>query len=258
MKRILLVLTAIVIGSFVYGQSINSKLSQAYKIFESDSQLRSAISSLYVIESKTGKVVFDKNARVGMAPASTQKIITSATAYELLGKDFTYKTQFAYGGKIEDSSLKGSIYIMPSGDPTFGSWRWKSTADNLVLSRLLAAIKQLGIKKYTSVIVDGTGWEDETIPGGWVWEDIGNYYGAGAEKLNWDENQYDLVFQPVHSIGEHVNIKETKPRLYSFNLQSKVVAATKGTGDNTIIYFPVTSSEGIVRGTIPISNVAGH
>ena len=26
---------------------------------------------------------------------------------------------------------------------------------------------------------------------GWIWEDIGNYYGAGVSGLNWHENQYD-------------------------------------------------------------------
>ena len=51
------------------------------------------LASLYVIDAKTGKVVFDKNSQIGLAPASTQKIITSVTAFELLGKDYRYKTE---------------------------------------------------------------------------------------------------------------------------------------------------------------------
>ena len=62
-------------------------------------QLKHAISSLYVIDANTGQVVFDKNSQIGLAPASTQKIITSVTAFELLGKDYRYKTDFYLSGK---------------------------------------------------------------------------------------------------------------------------------------------------------------
>ena len=75
-------------------QKVAQKLQKAFQQFENDSQLKHAISSLYVIDAKTGQVVFDKNSQVGLAPASTQKIITAATAFELLGRDFGYKTFF--------------------------------------------------------------------------------------------------------------------------------------------------------------------
>ncbi|MES2881575.1 MAG: D-alanyl-D-alanine carboxypeptidase, partial [Bacteroidota bacterium] len=77
-------------------QTVTIKLQKAFTNFEKDEQLSNAIASLYVIEAKTGKVVFEKNGRVGLAPASTQKIITAATAYQLLGKEFRYKTEFGY------------------------------------------------------------------------------------------------------------------------------------------------------------------
>ena len=76
-------------------QAVSQKLQNAFQQFENDSQLKHAISSLYVIDAKTGKVVFDKNSQIGLAPASTQKIITAATAFELLGKDYRYTTGFA-------------------------------------------------------------------------------------------------------------------------------------------------------------------
>src|SRR6187402_1435565 len=103
-KRLFLVAGCLllVIGSF--GQTINQKLQKAFAAFEKDSQLKHAISSLYVIDANTGQVVFDKNSQIGLAPASTQKIITSVTAFELLGKDYRYKTDFYYA-KSEEQSL---------------------------------------------------------------------------------------------------------------------------------------------------------
>ena len=63
----------------IYAQTITQKLQKAFLIFEADEQLSHAISSLYVIDAKSGKVVYDKNSGAGLAPASTQKVITHKT-----------------------------------------------------------------------------------------------------------------------------------------------------------------------------------
>jgi D-alanyl-D-alanine carboxypeptidase/D-alanyl-D-alanine-endopeptidase (penicillin-binding protein 4) len=254
LNRCLLILSFsfLFIGS-VSSQSITQRLQSAYQFFESDSQLKSAIASLYVIDGKTGKVVFEKNSTIGLAPASTQKIFAAAAAYELLGKDFQYTTEFGYSGSIENNSLNGSLYIKGSGDPTLGSWRWKSTNEDSVISRIVKAIQRLNIYSYKSIMLDTTKWEGEKIPDGWIWQDIGNYYGAGAEILNWRENQYDLALRSGKNIGDPVDIVSIIPRLYSYRIKSTAVAAAKGSGDNSYIYFPLTGSQGIVRGTIPVS-----
>ncbi|HVF81767.1 MAG TPA: D-alanyl-D-alanine carboxypeptidase, partial [Flavisolibacter sp.] len=143
--------------------------------------------------------------------------------------------------------------IKPSGDPTLGSWRWKATSEESVLKRVGESVAKFGIKNVAGFVVDATGWEGETIPGGWIWDDIANYYGAAAEALNWRENQYDLVMKSGSHIGDAVSIVGTKPKLYNYNLISSVTAAAKGTGDNSYIYFPVASSSAVVRGTIPVN-----
>jgi D-alanyl-D-alanine carboxypeptidase/D-alanyl-D-alanine-endopeptidase (penicillin-binding protein 4) len=253
MKKTFLSFTVLLSVSGLFAQTITTKLAEAFTDFEKDSQLKSSIVSLYVIDAINGNVLFDKNSHIGLAPASTQKIITAAAAYELLGASFQYKTEFGYYGSLKKNRLNGGIYIKPSGDPTLGSWRWKSASEDSVLLRVSNAIKKTGIKKFNSFMIDATGWESETIPGGWIWEDIGNYYGAGAEILNWRENQYDLIMKSGADIGETVIIKGTKPNLYNYNFVSAVTSAAKGTGDNSYIYFPLTSTTAIVRGTIPVN-----
>src|SRR6266542_7063629 len=102
MKKAFLVAGCWLLFAGLYAQTVSKKLQKAYLQFEADSQLRHATSSLYVINAKTGEVVFDKNSQVGLAPASTQKIITAATAFELLGKDYRYKTELGYNGEIKN------------------------------------------------------------------------------------------------------------------------------------------------------------
>jgi len=81
MKKVFLVFGCWLLFHHPSAQSVKEKLQQAYQQFESDSQLKYAVSSLYVINAKTGEVVFDKNSQIGLAPASTQKIITATTAF---------------------------------------------------------------------------------------------------------------------------------------------------------------------------------
>jgi D-alanyl-D-alanine carboxypeptidase/D-alanyl-D-alanine-endopeptidase (penicillin-binding protein 4) len=253
MKKVFLVIGYWSLVHSLNAQSVKEKLRQAYQQFESDSQLRHAISSLYVINAKTGEVVFDKNSQVGLAPASTQKIITATTAFELLGKDYRYKTELAYQGDIVNGDLKGNLYVLGSGDPTFGSWRYVNTTDTVIFEKFRKAIVSNKIRRidgFTVPIADN--WETQLIPDGWIWQDIGNYYGAGASGFNWRENQYDIDLKSTKKIGSSVSIVSIVPELYNLELNSEVKSAEKKSGDNAYIYLPSYSNEGFVRGTIPV------
>jgi D-alanyl-D-alanine carboxypeptidase/D-alanyl-D-alanine-endopeptidase (penicillin-binding protein 4) len=254
MKK-LLVPALLIVSIHSFSQDISKRLQDAYQKFENDSQLSNAISSLYVIDAKTGDVVFDKNSKIGLATASTLKIVSAATAYELLGKDFRYETKFGYIGAIKGKSLFGDFYFKSSGDPTFGSWRWKNTADTFIIDELIAAIKKLNVTAFNAIIIDDKGWNSETIPDGWIWQDIGNYYGAGAAGFNWRENQFDIVMKSGNQIGDPVTIVKTNPKV-NIPLISFVKSAAKGSGDNSYVYFPLLGSNGVVRGTIPINENA--
>ena len=255
MKKIIFVSSYLFLGAWSYCQTVSQQLQMAFQQFESDSQLKHAISSLYVIDAKTGQVVFDKNAQVGLAGASTQKIITAATAFELLGKNYRYKTQFGYQGSISGRRLNGRIYVLPGGDPTLGSWRYESTNESGFTNRLLKAIKGLKIDTAEYMLfVEDSKFEVNNIPDGWIWQDIGNYYGAGAAALNWRENQYDIILKSGKDIGDKVEIADIRPYNYfSHEIESKLSAAAKGTGDNAYIYMPLGTSSATIKGTIPIN-----
>ncbi len=237
----------------ISAQTVMQRLQKAFRQFESDSQLKHAISSLYIIDAKTGQVVFDKNSQVGLAPASTQKIITAATAFELLGKEYRYKTEFGYQGSITGRKLNGRIYALGSGDPTLGSWRYESTKEEGVIKRIIDAIQNLKIDTTEYLMfVEDRKFEVNNIPDGWIWQDIGNYYGAGAAALNWRENQYDIVLKSGKNIGDDVEIKGIKPYFYKeYEIESKLSAAAKGSGDNAYIYFPLGNMSSVINGTIP-------
>jgi len=207
-----------------------------------------------LINTTTGKAVTEANIDVGVAPASCQKVITAATALALLGEDYSYKTAIGYAGKIVNGVLNGNLVLKGSGDPTLGSWRYDDTKEDKVIDDFKDAISLEGIHAISGhVFSDESIWNSEATPDGWIWQDIGNYYGAGARPLNWRENQYDLYLKSGDEIGDPVAIVGTKPSfVYGLHLKSKVTSAAKGSGDNNYIYLPLGDEYGYVRGTTPV------
>jgi serine-type D-Ala-D-Ala carboxypeptidase/endopeptidase (penicillin-binding protein 4) len=246
---------SLLISSISFGQKEIERVGTAFKIFEADSQFKHASISLYVVDSKTGKPVFDKNSQIGLAPASCQKVITSAAAFELLGKGYRYKTQIGYDGNIEGNTLKGNLIVKISGDPTLGSWRWEDTKMDIVKQKILAALKTKSIKNIEGdFIIDDSKWSTQATPGGWTWDDMGNYYGAGARGLNWNENQYDIILKPGKNVGDSVELLSTEPELQVSVLINELKTAKAGSGDNSIIYLPEDGLIGYLRGTVPLGS----
>lgn len=237
------------------GQITDTRFQSAYKTLENDEMFKHAIVSLYVVNNKTGEPFFSSNIETGLAPASCQKVITAATALDLLQPGYRYKTDFSYSGVITNGVLDGNIIIRGYGDPTFGSWRYANTRESNINVLFRQAVTKEKIQKISGrIVADETAWQGEAIPDGWIWQDIGSYYGAGARAINWRENQYDLFLKSGKKIGDTVQLVGTEPPdIAGFSLRSLATSAAKGTGDNAYIYFPLNKMEGKVRGTIPIN-----
>jgi serine-type D-Ala-D-Ala carboxypeptidase/endopeptidase (penicillin-binding protein 4) len=251
MKKLFLLLPYFICGSS-FAQSTSEQLAAAFKKLESDEQFKHAIISMYAVHSKTGEVIIDKNAQTGLAPASCQKVITSVSAFELLGTAYRYKTEIGYDGNLKEMNLKGNLYVVGYGDPTLGSWRWGQTSAAKVLANFKEAVSKKINKIEGNIFGYDRKWESNITPNGWVWEDIGNYYGAGASALNWRENQYDIYLKAGEKPGDKTSIKKIIPAVESAVLFNEVITAAKGTGDNAYIFLPPYSNTGFVRGTIPI------
>lgn len=230
------------VGMIASTQNMTQKIQKAYQQFEADAQLSHAISSLYIIDAATGQVIFDKNSQIGLAPASTQKIITAATAFELLGKDYRYKTEVRKGDD-------GYTFIVGYGDPSLGSWRFDKDGRSFFTS-MTAALKGKNKSIGELMLVDIS--FDRLLPDGWIYQDIGNYYGANAYGLNWGENQFDMTFIPGQP-GEPaiIDTAATDSRFWN-GTTNLVTTGPAGSGDNAYIYYTVqTFNSFLLKGTVP-------
>ncbi|RNL51060.1 D-alanyl-D-alanine carboxypeptidase/D-alanyl-D-alanine endopeptidase [Pedobacter jejuensis] len=233
-----------------FAQNRIQNLEKAFNNLLADEQAKHAITSLCVLDANTGKTLFAKNEQIGLATASTLKTITAATAFSLLGKDFQFQTTLSYSGNVTpDGTLKGNLIIIGSGDPTLGSWRYQNK-ENAVLTQWVTAIKSVGIKKIEGAIIgDDRIFGTQTAPEGWVWQDIGNYYGAGTSGLAWRENQFDIHLRPGSSTADEVKVVKTVPETPYIQIQNELKTGSSGTGDRSYAFLPPYSNVAYLRGS---------
>lgn len=216
--------------------------------------LEHAIVSIYAIEGDTGKVLMEKNSHLSLMPSSCMKVVTTAAALHILGADHRFETHLEYDGAIEPTKvLQGNLYIRGGGDPCLGSDRisgalpWKKQ-----IEAWADAVQKLGIQRIEGkVIGDATRWEKALAVPSWSWEDLGNYYGAGACALSFHENYYSLFFRPDKKIGEEASLLRADPPIPLLVFQNEVKTGPEGSGDCACIYGSEFSSLTYIRGTVP-------
>lgn len=238
MKKVIFLL----ISQCVMSQTIGQKLDTALKSVMKTPQGSVANWSLYVSDNQ-GNVVYECNASKGLSTASTQKIFTAAMALETLGSDYLYTTSAAASGNLSEGVLEGNLYLYSTGDPTLGSWRYEGYKPENFLKRLSEAVKNHGISKINGdLVLDDSYFDFQNIPGGWPWNDIGNYYGAGVWGINWRENQFDINMNGDQMKGLNIEL----PNVTWVN-DIKVA----GTSDKSLVYTAPHLSVAYIQGTLP-------
>ena len=108
--------------------------------------LRYGVTGLFVADARTGEALFAVNADDPLNPASNVKMISTATALELLGADFRYPTRL-FGATPDAGVVHGDVYLLGSYDPTL-------TAAGL--DDLAASVAARGITQIDGRLVAGT------------------------------------------------------------------------------------------------------
>jgi D-alanyl-D-alanine carboxypeptidase/D-alanyl-D-alanine-endopeptidase (penicillin-binding protein 4) len=241
MKKIILFLPILILG-------IAATTSDYLNTWLSDEMLHPATVSLAVYDLDSNEYVLQHNSQKVLPAASVQKLITTTIALKTLGSDHQFETILAYTGDIKDGILRGDIYIFPNFNPTLANKRFGKN-----ISEITGAIKSWLAKNNVKVIagikvVDPT-MKSETLPRTWIWEDIGNYYGANPCGTVLNENILELYFESG-AAGEPTKIVKTIPDLPLLRVTNRVLSSEK---NRDLAYaFGGPYERGlVVEGTIP-------
>lgn len=249
MQKLLVFAVLFFLSFQISAQTINTMLERSIAALLNDSQMKNASISFYVADAASGAMIYHKNGYTALAPASTLKSFTAIAALEILGKDYRYKTSIQHTGKVEDGILKGDLIFRGSGDPSLGSWRYEGYKQEHVKTTFLEAVAAAGIRAIDgNIIADNSAFELQPLPGGWPWDDIGNYYGAGPWGLNWNENQFDMHIRPGKKEGDEVSIIKTVPEIQNVTIINNF-KTTKS--EDTRLFFAPYSKVAFTEGSVP-------
>ncbi|MFO7567266.1 MAG: D-alanyl-D-alanine carboxypeptidase/D-alanyl-D-alanine-endopeptidase [Enhygromyxa sp.] len=220
--------------------------------FLSHPDYRNASVGILITETETGNTVFELNAGKLFIPASVMKVVTSATALEILGPDYRFQTRLGYSGKIENGVLKGDLIIIGGGDPALGSEYFTNHyfAPHF-LETWAQKVRAAGIRRVEGrLILDTSLYDSEKIPPTWIWEDMGNYYGAGASALTVYDNQFRIRFRSPAVAGLPTEIVSMYPDIEGLTWKNEVRSSDINRDLAYVFGSPLDGTR-VVRGTIP-------
>ncbi len=209
---------------------------------------KSASISIEIRDLKTGEIIAENKSEKSLTPASTQKLLTTATALEILGADFRFRTDVIITGRIDKSGfLMGNLLIKGYGDPTLASKYFPN--NNHFISTILDNLKKNGIRQINGKIIIDNTYFKSSVPRTWIWEDIGNYYGAVPHPLSYKDNTYTLHFKSKEA-GKLTEIKKIDGKQSGISFTNEVISSTVNK-DRAYIFGGTTSDHRRVEGTIP-------
>lgn len=229
--------------------TIINSIDKAFAVLESDPELKNASISFYVYDASNKAEVSSHHADQSLVTASTMKVVTTATALDVLGSYHKFETKLAYDGYIDSScTLHGNLYIIGGGDPTLGSRYFND--ENFIL-KWVDEISKLGIHHIEGkVIGDGTFFSDEFVPSSWGWGDMGNYYGSGVSGLSVYDNITTFTFDAGSNNGDSAHVVCFEPYSPDLRIDNRVKAGDTEK-DEAYIYGGPYDPYRVLKGRIP-------
>lgn len=251
----------LILGTIIPANADSPNRSPLFREFDSyrnQETLKHANWSVYVKDITDNRDIIAHNIHQLLTPASTQKMLTTASAMMMLGHDHRFETTLEYDGYIDaDGTLHGNLYIRGDGDPSLGSAMMHDTLALInVFEQWESAVKSAGIRTIAGhVIADERVFDEEMVPRRWIWEHLGNYFGAGSSGLTVNENEYSVHFNAGNRVGADASVTYTNPEIPGMIFMNQVRTGPAGSGDQVYILGAPYISERWLTGTVPLGAI---
>lgn len=195
--------------------------------------------SIEFIDIKSGKEIFAHNADLSLVPASCAKIVTAATALDLLGPEHKFETHF-YSGEPLHAGTINTLFVKGTGDPTLV---------NEDIETIANALWRKGVRRISSgIVIDDSFFDSGDYPRKDTGE--GRAYTAKTSAVAVNFNSAEIEVGPGKKSGAPGFAAVNPPSDY-FQIKSKLV-----TGRRFRIGINLVDAPGgetiLVSGTIPL------
>jgi len=157
---------------------------------------RGAEWGVLAVSLERGDTLFQLNAQKPLAPASNQKLFTTAVALREMGADFRFPTFLLAHGDLREGVLHGDLILYGTGDPTL-SGGMGADAPAGAFEHFLRVLHERGIREIRGTIVgDGTFFAGDPRRPSWNPEDLNDWFAAPVSALTFNENMATLQIAP--------------------------------------------------------------
>jgi D-alanyl-D-alanine carboxypeptidase/D-alanyl-D-alanine-endopeptidase (penicillin-binding protein 4) len=223
------------------------KLLLILSILTTHPDTKDANMGVLICDYHTGDTIDAFRANSVIPPASTMKLLTTATALEIWGGDYCIATPITYDGYIKEGVLHGNLYIEGRGDPSFGS---RYVGSRNFLYHWAKQLRELGITRISgNVVADASYFDGDALNPSWLWEDAGNYYAPGIFALSYLDNTMNIVLRsgPVGSLAE---ILRTTPHVPEVEFENHI-RCTDISYDGAFVHGVPYSNRRYLVGSVP-------
>lgn len=224
------------------------------------SELSRSFWSLSIQDADSGEELVGIRHHHLMTPASTMKLVSTATLWSQRGGGARIPTEIRTLGKVVNGRVEGDLYIIGQGDPSIGSRYFWNKDQDLFFKQVVQGLKAKGITSVSGDIIALSPKSDfQANNPKWLAYDMGNAYAAGI----WDLNAYDNSYS-IHFTGNGKNFT-IEPEIPELKLTKMYEITNARSRDSIYISpfllpdgsyaitgaYPANVSKLLVRGAIP-------
>lgn len=240
MKSIFLL---IVIVLTVSAQGLRERLDSLYKLPSFDTTLM----ALDIKNLNSGEVIYSRNNKMLLHPASNMKILTSMAGLVFLGPDYKFKTTFTIQGEVIRGTLFGDLIVRGEGDPDL---------ESSIFDSVLTVIKSLGIKRINGNIVGDVSYQDSVFWGnGWMWDDDPSTDFPYLTPLTINDNAITIVVSASDSTGK-ISVTSIPATGYITIRNNAVISTSNRNNVNITRNYFEHKDEIVLSGEIPAGKTA--
>ncbi len=113
---------------------------------------RRARVAVFIYDLTKKRIVYRRNPDMALAPASNMKLVTTACALDILGKEYMFETGAFALGRVMGKALEGDLLVKAGGDPGWAEICVKGGIDHVAAS-LVKALGREGIYAVKGALV---------------------------------------------------------------------------------------------------------
>ena len=199
---------------------------------------------LMVVSLDNPQILYDFQADKPFVPASNLKIVTSAAAFDLLGADYRWVTEFYLNNSA-------NLYIRPSGDPTWNN-SYKAGMINQVTKSIADSLRINGFSTLNNIIIDPGTFQNNTLGYGWRESNRMATYSAKSSIMAFNDNAIQVQINPT-TVGEQASIN-LYPVNTGFTVINNVTTTSSRNQQNLTFHTDPESNRITVSGTIWVNS----